>query len=278
MSFIGQFGALPETGGGGGGGVTEYATVAELITASQGSLAAGFYEVPGVVLVEWDGSAFSERLSVVQDHLDDVAIWLDKGGQILEGANARAWKAADLADSAVGYSDRTMGTIGTAPAVTFAGSGWTTADRAAYDVAGAFELFATIELANDTQSNAGIAGKWNGSNGWILFAAHFAGTFGVSFGINGTYAIAGSRLGTDPHVVHARYTGTDLVISVDGVDLDTAAFTGTNDNAGSLSIGSYQGATYGFSGTMAHFLKVNKLLSSGERAAIVAEMMAEIGI
>lgn len=42
-----------------GPSVTQYATVAELITASQGSLEPGYYEVPGVWVTFWNGSTFS---------------------------------------------------------------------------------------------------------------------------------------------------------------------------------------------------------------------------
>lgn len=49
--------------GGGGTGVTEYATIAELVTASEGSLAPGYYEVPsdwpGPWATKWDGAVFS---------------------------------------------------------------------------------------------------------------------------------------------------------------------------------------------------------------------------
>lgn len=40
--------------------VTEYTTVAELITASEATLAPGHYEVPGVVFVRWDGVDFRD--------------------------------------------------------------------------------------------------------------------------------------------------------------------------------------------------------------------------
>jgi hypothetical protein len=58
---------------GGGSGVTEYATLAELITASEGSLAEGYYtvtETPPVthplypkIVTYWDGAAFEPQIS-----------------------------------------------------------------------------------------------------------------------------------------------------------------------------------------------------------------------
>jgi len=284
MSFLGVFGGQT-IGGGGGGGVTQYASVAALLDASEVGLEPGIYEVPDVVVVEWDGVAFSARLSRIMDHLADVAIWLDRGRQVYEGAAMRAWAASEPTDAAVGYADRTAGLIGTAPAVTFTGTGWTTADRAGLDVAGSFEVFSTIQLANNTASNTGIAGKWSGLSGWILLAQDFANFNGVGLLINNgagsgnVTASAPSRLGTAPHVVHARYDAVaqEITISVDGVDLTTVGYTGGDvDNASALGIGSYQGSTYGFSGTMAHFAKINKLLTTQERLAIAAEMLAEI--
>lgn len=283
-TFSGTFGGVPAAGGG-GGGVTQYATVAELLDASEAGLAAGIYEVPDVVIVEWDGLAFSQRLSRIQDHLADVAIWLDRGRQVYEGAAMRAWPASEPTDLAVGYADRTAGTIGASDAVTFSGTGWTTADRAGLDVAGSFELFSTIQLANNVSTNTGVAGKWSGSSGWILLAQDFASPNGVGLLINNgagsgnVVAQAPSRLGTAPHVVHARYDAVaqEITISVDGVDLTTVSYTGGNvNNAAALGIGSYQGSTYGFAGTLAHFAKINKLLTIDERAGIVAEMLAEI--
>lgn len=49
----------PIQSGTAGPSVTQYATVAELITASQGGLAPGYYEVPGVWVTYWDGAVFS---------------------------------------------------------------------------------------------------------------------------------------------------------------------------------------------------------------------------
>ena len=55
-----------------GPSVTQYATVAELITASQGSLAPGYYEVTAVpayhpqyprIITYWDGAAFEPQIS-----------------------------------------------------------------------------------------------------------------------------------------------------------------------------------------------------------------------
>lgn len=57
---------------GGGAGVTEYDTIAELVTASEGSLAPGYYEVLTVpathpqsprVLTYWDGAQFAPQIS-----------------------------------------------------------------------------------------------------------------------------------------------------------------------------------------------------------------------
>ena len=58
--------------GGGGPSVTQYATVAELITASQGGLAEGYYEVTTVpeyhpqyprIITYWDGATFEPQIS-----------------------------------------------------------------------------------------------------------------------------------------------------------------------------------------------------------------------
>lgn len=46
-------------GGPDGPSVTQYATVAELIAASEGALAPGYYEVAGVVVTYWNGTEFS---------------------------------------------------------------------------------------------------------------------------------------------------------------------------------------------------------------------------
>lgn len=63
MSFSdGNFGA--RVLGAAGPSVTQYATVAELITASQGSLAEGYYEVPGVWVTFWNGEIFSPPYSI----------------------------------------------------------------------------------------------------------------------------------------------------------------------------------------------------------------------
>lgn len=45
-------------------GFTEYATIAELVTASEGSLAPAYYRVETVppVIAQWDGTRFSQEL------------------------------------------------------------------------------------------------------------------------------------------------------------------------------------------------------------------------
>lgn len=48
----------------GSAGVTEYATIAELVTASEGSLAAGYYEVVGQWITYWDGAVFSPGVPI----------------------------------------------------------------------------------------------------------------------------------------------------------------------------------------------------------------------
>lgn len=45
--------------------VTQYATVAELITASQGGLAPGYYEVVGEWITYWDGAVFAPEYSPI---------------------------------------------------------------------------------------------------------------------------------------------------------------------------------------------------------------------
>jgi len=62
MAFFKGFG--PRAGG--GTAITEYATVAALNTAAEGSLPAGYYAVPGEwVLVYWSGTAFTQGTTQV---------------------------------------------------------------------------------------------------------------------------------------------------------------------------------------------------------------------
>jgi len=44
------------------GGVTQYATVQDLITAAHGALDAGYYEVVGEWITYWNGATFSPEL------------------------------------------------------------------------------------------------------------------------------------------------------------------------------------------------------------------------
>jgi len=46
----------------GGPGVVAFATVSELLTASQGVLASGYYEVVGEWITYWDGATFAPEL------------------------------------------------------------------------------------------------------------------------------------------------------------------------------------------------------------------------
>jgi hypothetical protein len=50
---------------GGGVSVVTYATIADLNTAAEGTLPAGYYSVPGVGITYWDGAVFEPSLEVI---------------------------------------------------------------------------------------------------------------------------------------------------------------------------------------------------------------------
>jgi len=271
--------------------VTQYGTVQELITASS-ALDAGYYEVSGIVLTYWDGTDFRDAdggniidVSPIMDHLSDVALWISRGNKVGSGAPvttaATHWVARHpLTQRSVFGTSRTVSDIGGAQSITFAGAAWTTPDDALYDVTGPFEVFAVVQLSNNADTNKGIVGHFSGGGGWILGASDFNSPFGVWFGWGGTYVRASGRLGTDPHVVHGRYDGSNLYISVDGVDVGgPTAKTGTSAIATSLVLGGYDSnAMTHVNGKISESVIIKKSLTTQERADIVAHLMASVGI
>jgi hypothetical protein len=281
---------------GGGSGVTEYDTVAELITASEGSLAVGYYEVVGIVLTYWDGTNFRDSntgtiidLSPIMDHLADVVFWfetdinrkLTTDGSAV-GSSVSLWQSRHPKPPRAAQGTRTITTINGSPAVEFGdGTSMSSPYWADIVVDGPFEIFSTVELANNTDTNKGIAGTWNGvSVGWLLGSADAIAPNGVWFGFDGTWARDAVRLGIDPHVVHGRYTGADVIVSVDGVDRATAAKTGVGGaNTTPLFVGKYTSvSTTVMEGKLGTLVMIKKLLTTQERADIVAHLMAGIGI
>ena len=78
-------------GGSGGPGVTEYASVSELVTASEGSLAPVYYEVVGEWITYWDGSAFSPPYpnATTSSVLMEPAVGLYVGAGFFAGMTAQ---------------------------------------------------------------------------------------------------------------------------------------------------------------------------------------------
>jgi hypothetical protein len=278
------------------GGVTQYATVQELITASQGTLDAGHYEVSGLVLTYWDGTDFRDsdggniiELSPIMDHLADVALWFSVGNKYQtaaaappDGATLTSWRATDddyLATTLPGGTV-TRTTIAGRDAINCNNSALQVANSARGNVLGSFEIFAVVQLANAVETNAGICGTWNGSNGILFMSTSSASPYDVIFGFDGAFAYSGSRLNTAPHVVSGRYDGANVTLSIDGVDVDSAAKTGTYSNAAAFCIGGYDAANSAtwMQGKISEIVKIDKELTTQERADIVAHLMASVGI
>ena len=277
-----------------GASATVYATVAELITAEAGGIAAGYYEATSAGLrVYYDGVDFLDplgnavSLSPIMDHIADVKMWLRgsrfvaAGGGVASGTPTLVAWGAETPHNAYaelfGTSGVLLGAINTAPAIDVTTSYLEVVDVGTdYDIDAPFEVFAAIKLDTNTDTNAGIVGKFSGGVGWLLSPAESSSPYGVLFGFSGTYARASSRLGTDPHVVSGRYDGTNVVVSVDGVDIATTAATGSANTATTLAIGSYGSAATTMDGKIAELAIIKKSLTVDERAAIVADMLARI--
>jgi hypothetical protein len=276
-----------------GASATVYATVAELIAAETGGIAAGYYEATSAGLrVYYDGVDFLDplgtvvSLSPVMDHIADVKGWWRQGSKITSNGGVAAsgdtllgWAAAHPVGVSAVVSSSTIGfsTINASDAINPANvNRLVTEDSADYSISAPFEVFSAIQMNTAVDINAGIAGTWTGAAGWILIAADFAAPYGALFGFSGTYARASSRLDTNPHVVSGRYDGSNVIVSVDGVDVGTAAKTGTADG-GALYIGAFDGGgVTNMDGKIAELAIIKKSLTVDERAAIVADMLARI--
>jgi hypothetical protein len=283
-------GRTPVTGG--GGGVIAFATVTSLIEASQVSLTPGYYEVVGIALAYWDGTVFRDsdggneiELSPVMDHLDDVAFWFRPGNktgtrfsEIVSGDQLTSWRSNtenNLVAERSPSASLLLSDIRGREAVRFRNVTFTAPSSVAADIIGPFEIFALVKIRTDTQMNAVVSGIWNGSAGWLLVAAESASPHGVAFGFDGVYARASSRMSIAPQVLHARYTGTDLIVSLNGVDVGTTPKTGTTSSVASLSIGSYNSLS-SMNGWVSDLIKIDKLLTTPERTAIVDDLLSKL--
>ena len=143
-----------------------------------------------------------------------------------------------------------------------------------------FEVFSTVRARDLVDTNAGIAGTWTGGgDGWLLILQDGAAPHAPTFGFIGAFARGPSRIDTSPHIVHGRYDGTTNYISIDGVDVGSVA--GVSSSVGqSLGLGAYNtgNSITRCNAVVAEFLKINRIFSTEERAAVVAEMSARAGI
>ena len=290
------------TGGGGGGGVTAYASIGALVTASEGTLAAGYYSADAPtthpeypeVLTYWDGVNFLPRdLSPIEDLWDDIAFWVDQEGYFssdltrtdvvtASASTVRSWSPG--IGSLPWCAQASGGTLSTSilgRSLT-CGTPLEVSDGAAarLDVGGYFEIFTVVKLANDTDTNRGITGKWSGSDGWILLASDFSSPNGVLFGFDGVYARAAARLGTVEKVVSGRYTvDGNVYVAVNGVDQGSAVRgVATSNNSAAMVIGAYDisGSTT-LQGNIGCVLKINRELTSGERSMVVTAIAKRSG-
>jgi hypothetical protein len=297
---LGIVGGLLRKPAGGAVGVGDlvpaYYNVQALIDAAAGGLVAGYYSALPIGVLYWDGAAFSREiggaaveLSPVMDHLADVKFWFSNQGRVTlgslpagVGAAAYYWLSHDATNPVVARPNGVVvQSINGRPAC---GQGQTPTSLL-MGIDGPFEVFAAINL-NTTQSNKGILGTWTGAGGVIFSPAHFTGSFGPSIGFGGVYAVSPDRIDGSggapitPHVVSARYTGAELIITVDGVDKATTAKTGVMAaTTTGVVLGAYDlNVLTNMNGNYADIIWINKALTVDERAAIVTDLMTKIGI